>query len=128
LSKFEAEPPSKLSIFLEYMEPLFEKNLWQDQWVHKSAVEQSKQKEMKDDKKNVLTQQKLNYDYFALVILTSQVRKSHIQLYWSKNRCIDMPIFRKTMGRKSFKIVSRFLHFTHDQHENNKLRKIRPIA
>jgi hypothetical protein len=31
------------------------------------------------------------------------------------------------MGRERFKIISRFLHFTHDENEHDKLRKIQPI-
>jgi hypothetical protein len=82
-------------------------------------------RKLKDDEKWFDTIEDETRAYFALVTSMSQVRKSHIQLYWSKNRCIDMPIFRKTMGRERFKIISCFLHFTHD--ENDKLRKTRPI-
>jgi hypothetical protein len=86
-------------------------------------------KKLKDDNKWFDTTADEIRAYFALVILMSQVRKSRIQLYWSKNKCIDTPIFREIMSRKRFKLISRFLHFTNDNNEdgNDKLKKNRPI-
>jgi hypothetical protein len=50
----------------------------------------------------------------------SQVRKSRVQLYRSKNRCLETLIYSETMSRE------RFLHFTDDEaevDENDKLKK-----
>jgi hypothetical protein len=57
-------------------------------------------KKLKDDDKWFETTLDEIRAYFALVILMSQVRKSRIQLYWSKNSCLETPIFHKTMSRE----------------------------
>lgn len=129
LNKFEPDPPSELSIFLEYMEPLFNKICDETNAYATRQLNNSLRKKLKDDDKWFDTTADEIRAYFALVILMSQVRKSCIQLYWSKNRCNDTPIFRETMSRERFKLISRFLHFTNDNNEdeNDKLKKIRPI-
>jgi hypothetical protein len=68
--------------------------------------------------------------YFSLVILMSQVQKSRVQLYWSKNKSIETPIYHETMSRDRFMLISRFLHFANDKaigDDSDKLKKIRPM-
>jgi hypothetical protein len=91
----------------------------------KKQLNNPNRKKKKDDEKWVETTEDEIKGYFALVILMSQVRKSRVQLYWSKNRCLETQIYSKTMSRE------RFLHFTDEEaegDENDKLKKIRPIT
>lgn len=127
LNKFKSCPPSELQIFSEYMEPLFDKICDETNAYATKQLNNPDRKKMTDDDKWLQTTADEIRAYVALVILMSQVRKSRIQLYWSRNRCIDTPIFRETIGRERFKLISRFLHFTVDSNENDKLQKIRPI-
>ncbi|XP_033361397.1 piggyBac transposable element-derived protein 4-like [Bombus vosnesenskii] len=61
--------------------------------------------------------------YYALCILMDQVKKSNIQLYWTKRAVLETPIFRQTMP------FMRFLHFSDNETDDSKdrLRKIRPV-
>ncbi|XP_046142213.1 piggyBac transposable element-derived protein 4-like [Osmia bicornis bicornis] len=67
--------------------------------------------------------------YYALCILMGQVKKSNIQLYWTKRAVVETPIFGQTMPFKRFRQISRFLHFSDNAtaDSNDRLRKIRPI-
>ncbi|XP_017795072.1 PREDICTED: piggyBac transposable element-derived protein 4-like [Habropoda laboriosa] len=58
-----------------------------------------------------------------------QVKKSNIQLYWTRRGVLETPIFRQTMPFKRFRQISRFLHFSDNETDNSKdrLRKIRPV-
>jgi hypothetical protein len=103
------------------MELLFEKICDESNEYARVQLNNPNRKKMKDDEKWFDTTEDEIRAYFALVTLMSQVRKSRVQLYWSKNMCTDMPIFRETMGRERFKIISRFLHFSHDENEHDKL-------
>jgi hypothetical protein len=69
-------------------------------------------KKLKNDDKWFETTPDKMRAYIGLVILMSQVRKPKIQLYWSKNRCLETAIFHETMSREIFQLISRFLHFT----------------
>jgi hypothetical protein len=51
LSKFEAEPPSELSIFLEYMEPLFEKICDETNEYARVQLNNPNREKLKDDEK-----------------------------------------------------------------------------
>jgi hypothetical protein len=75
------------------MEPLSEKICDETNEYARVQLNNPNRKKMKDDKKWFDTTEDEIGAHFALVILMSQARKSRIQLYWSKNRCSDMPIF-----------------------------------
>lgn len=128
--KFAAESPSELSVFLEYMNPLFAVIATEtNNYARKQLSDESRKKKSDDDKWFDTTEDEMKA-YFALCILMSQVRKSRIQLYWSKNRCIETPIYSETMSRERFLLISCFLHFTDDTvtgEASDKLKKIRPI-
>jgi hypothetical protein len=51
LSKFEAEPPSELSIFLEYMEPFFGKICEETNEYARVQLNNPNRKKLKDDEK-----------------------------------------------------------------------------
>jgi hypothetical protein len=128
LNESELDPPSELSIFSEYVEPLFNKICDKRNAYATRQLNNPNKRKLKDDDKWFDTTADEIRAYFALVILMPQVQKSRIQLYWSKNRCTDTPVFCETMSRERFKLISRFLHFTNDNNEDNdKLKKIRPI-
>ncbi|KAK2575211.1 hypothetical protein KPH14_002631 [Odynerus spinipes] len=65
--------------------------------------------------------------YYALCILMGQVKKSNIQLYWTRRGVLETPIFRQTMPFKRFRQISRFLHFSDNETDdsNDRLRKDR---
>jgi hypothetical protein len=91
------------------MEPLFEKIINKTNVYATIQLNNPDRKKLKDDEKWFDTTADEIRAYFALVILMSQVRKSRIQLYWRRNRCIDTPIFRKTM--KNIFLSFRYVHF-----------------
>jgi hypothetical protein len=83
-------------------------------------------KKLKDDDKWFETTTDEIRAYFTLVILMSQVRKSRMKLYWSKNRCLETPIFHETMSRERFTLIfTFFLHFMDDEKadQHDKLKK-----
>jgi hypothetical protein len=114
ISKFESNSPSELSIFLEFMNPLFAIISRETNDYAKKQLNNPNRKKKKDDEKWVDTTEDEIKGYFALVILMSQVRKSRVQLYWSKNRCLETPIYSETMSRERLLLISRYLHFTDD--------------
>jgi hypothetical protein len=81
LSKFEAEPPSELSVFSEYMDHLFEKICDETNLYARVHLNNPNRKKLKDDEKWFDTTEDEIKTYLALVILMSQVRKPRIQLY-----------------------------------------------
>jgi hypothetical protein len=89
LKKYESQPPSELRIFLEYMDPLFVKICEEPNANATNQLNNADRKKLKDDDKWFETTQDEMRAYIALVILMSQVLKSRIQLYWSKNRCFQ---------------------------------------
>jgi hypothetical protein len=111
------------------MDPLFVKICEETNAYATKQLNSADRKKLKDDNKWFETTPDEMRAYIALVILMSQVRKSRIQLYWSKNRCLETPIFHETMSRERFQLISRFLHLTDDKNadKNDKLKIIRPI-
>jgi hypothetical protein len=129
LDKYKSQPASELLIFLEYMGPLFGQICDKTNAYARKQLNNKDRKELKDDDKWFETTPDEIRAYFALVILMSQMRNSRFQLYWSKNRCLETPIFHETMSRERFTLISRFLHFMDDEEadQHDKLKKIRPI-
>ncbi|ELQ75628.1 hypothetical protein THOM_1417, partial [Trachipleistophora hominis] len=52
--------------------------------------------------------------YIALCIISAEVKKLAIQMYWSKRAFIATPIFRQMIPYKRFLQISRFLHFANN--------------
>ncbi|XP_043485876.1 piggyBac transposable element-derived protein 4-like [Polistes fuscatus] len=67
--------------------------------------------------------------YIALCIIMGDVKKSSVQMYWSKRSVIETPIFRQTMPYRRFLQISRFLHFANNKvvNRSDKLSKIKPV-
>jgi hypothetical protein len=65
--------------------------------------------------------------YISLCILMSQHKKSNLNDYWTKRRVISSPIFSETMPRDRFKLISRYLHFSSENTQSDKMRKIRTV-
>ena len=128
--KYAGESPTELSIFLDFMDPLFSIITTETNNYARKQLSNDNRKSKSDDDKWFDTTEDEIKAYFALCILMSQVRKPRIQLYWSKSRCIETPIFSETMSRERFLLISRFLHFTDDTvtgDAGDKLKKLRPI-
>jgi hypothetical protein len=96
ISKYESNSPSELSIFLDFMNPLFAIIYRETNYYPKKQLNNANSKKKKDEKWVDTTKDEIK-EYFAFVILMSQVRKSHVLLYWSKNRCLETPIYSETM-------------------------------
>lgn len=60
----------------------------------------------------------------------AQVKKSKIQMNWSKRVIIKTQICRKTMPLKKFLQITRFFHFVNNDttDEMDKLRKVKPVV
>jgi hypothetical protein len=126
-TKYAANPVSELLLFLDFMSPLFAAI---SQETNDYAQKQLSNQKRKDDDLWFDTTEDEIKAYFSMCILMSQVRKRRIQLYWSKDRCIETPIFSELMSRERFLLSCRFLHFTDDtvaSNESEKLKKLRPI-
>jgi hypothetical protein len=111
------------------MDPLFRKIADKSNKYATLQLNSANRKKLKGDDKWFETTEDELRAYFALILLMSQVRKPSIHEYWSKDKCTDTPIFRETMIRERFRLISRFLHFAEDSSADpsDKLRKIRPI-
>ena len=128
--KYENNCPLEVSVFSDYMDPLFsiiakESNDYAERQLRNEA-----RRKRKDDDKWFPTTEDEIKAYIALCILMAQVRKPRVKLYWSKESCIETPIFGQTMSRERFLLLSRFLHFTDDLNygaADDKLKKLRPI-
>lgn len=68
--------------------------------------------------------------YIALSILMTQVKKSTVQMNWSKREIIHTPIYAQTMPYRRFMAITRFLHFSNDESsdKNDKMTKVRSTA
>ena len=68
--------------------------------------------------------------YFALCIIMSQTKKSKIDMYWSKRKIIETPIFSHVMPRKRFLAISHYLHFADNEtiSAEDRIRKVRPVV
>lgn len=100
-----------------------ETNRFADQTIH-----DERKKRYVDDTWYPVTLDEIK-TYYALCILMGQVKKSNIQLYWTRRAVLETPIFRQTMPFKRFRQISRFLHFSDNETDDSKdrLRKIRPV-
>lgn len=124
-----SENPTILDLFFITFDKKFweslvtERNRFADQTIH-----DERKKRCVDDTWYPVTLDEMKA-YFALCILMGQVKKSSIQLYWTKRAVLGTPIFRETMPFKRFRQISRFLHFSDNETGDSKdrLRKIRPV-
>ncbi|CAK9820042.1 PiggyBac transposable element-derived protein 4 [Anthophora quadrimaculata] len=68
--------------------------------------------------------------YFALCIIMSQVKKSKLEMYWSKRRIIETPVFSEIMPYKRFLSITHYLHFVNNEtmSKKDRIRKIRPVV
>jgi len=68
--------------------------------------------------------------FFGVLILQGIVHKPQQRWYWSTNRLLETPIFRKVMSEYKFSLIMKFLHFTNNDdfdpntHPAPKLKKI----
>jgi hypothetical protein len=129
-TKYAANPVSELLLFLDFMSPLFAAISQETNDYTQKQLSNQRRKKRKDDDRWFDTTEDEIKAYFSMCILMSQVRKPHIQLYWSKDRCIETPIFSEVISRERFLLIYRFLHFIDDtvaSNESDKLKKLRPI-
>ena len=49
--------------------------------------------------------------FLDLIFVTSIVRKSKLELYWSTRGIFQTPVFRQTISRNRFQLIQRYLHF-----------------
>jgi len=68
--------------------------------------------------------------YFALCIIMSQIKKSKIDMYWSKRAVLETPIFSKVMPRKRFLAITHYLHFIDNEtvSTEDRIRKVRSVV
>lgn len=68
--------------------------------------------------------------YFSLCIIMSQVKKSKIDMYWSKRKILETPIFSKIMPRRRFLSITHFLHFVDNEmiSKEDRIRKVRSVV
>ena len=52
-------------------------------------------------------------NFFGLVFYTGIVRLPQLHMYWSTNPNIGQPVFRRTMSRNRFQLLTSVLHFAH---------------
>jgi len=53
--------------------------------------------------------------YFALCVLTAQLKKPNLQSYWSIRKSLHTPFFSEVIPFKRFFLLSKFLHFTNNE-------------
>ncbi|XP_015598511.1 piggyBac transposable element-derived protein 4-like [Cephus cinctus] len=68
--------------------------------------------------------------YFSLCIIMSQVKKSKIDLYWSKRRILETPVFPQIMPRKRFLSITHYLHFVNNEmmSKEDRIRKVQSVV
>jgi len=64
--------------------------------------------------------------YFSLCTIMSQVKKSKIDMYCSKRKILEIPIFSQIMPRRHFLSITHFLHFVHNEmiSKEDRIRKV----
>lgn len=67
------------------------------------------------------------YQFIGLIILMGIVRKPTIEMYWSTDEMLSTPFFGKCMSQNRFSSILRFLHFTSNDTNGDKISKIRPV-
>ncbi|KAG8238150.1 hypothetical protein J437_LFUL017263 [Ladona fulva] len=81
----------------------------------KQVVESEQYKEKDIDKKWFDANPDEMKVFFALCIIMSQMKKTWVQMNWSKRAIIHTPIFGETMPFRRFLGISLFLHFTNNE-------------
>ncbi|XP_015436675.1 PREDICTED: piggyBac transposable element-derived protein 4-like [Dufourea novaeangliae] len=68
--------------------------------------------------------------YFALCIIMSQIKKSKIDMYSSKRKILETPIFSQVMPRKRFLAITHYLHFVDNEtvSTEDRIRKVRSVV
>ena len=68
--------------------------------------------------------------YFSLCIIMSQVKKSKIDLYWSKRKILETPIFSHIMSRRRFLSITHLLYFVDNEmiSKEDRIRKVRSMV
>lgn len=125
------ENPTELDCFEQFIGEEFWHMLCTEtnDYARKQLLDESR-KSLKTDKKWLDVSVAEMKAYFALYVLMGQLKKPSIQMYWSKRKIIETPIFSETMSMERFNSISRFLHFYDEATEdlkNDKLKKIRPV-
>lgn len=65
--------------------------------------------------------------FFGLSILMGVIQKPNVSMYWSTDPLLATPCFNEKMSRNRFQSISRFLHFSNEDFDDDKLKKIRPL-
>ncbi|KAL2717623.1 piggyBac transposable element-derived protein 4-like [Vespula squamosa] len=104
---------------LELFFTVFDENFWnllvtQTNLYADQIMSNERKRRKMDDTWFSVTQDEMKA-YYALCILMTQVKKSNVQMYWSKREVIQTPIFGKIMPFKRFRQISRFLHFSDNE-------------
>ena len=66
-------------------------------------------------------------NYFGLVFYTGIIRLPALWMYWSTNPNIGQPVFRRTMSRNRYQLLTSVLHFAHEEDAEDKMWKVRPL-
>lgn len=86
-----------------------EKNCHTEQYITQNVAEEKSR--MKVRKETNLEEM---YVFLGLLILQDVTAKSDIELYWSKNKLLETPMFGKFISRNHFQVILRSLHFSNN--------------
>ena len=66
----------------------------------------------------------------GIILLTGYISRPRQRLYWSKDDDVAIPLISRSMSRKRFEDIKKFIHFADNKNltAGDKLAKIRPFA
>jgi hypothetical protein len=100
-NKYATESPSELSVFLDYMDPLFSMIATQTNNYAQKQLLNDSGKKRSDNKWFDTTEDEIKA-YFALCILMAPVRKPRIQLYRAKTVVLKRHFFPRQWVERDF--------------------------
>lgn len=101
-------------------------NIYHEECLAKSEEKGTLKKNSRHHDWDLLTRDEL-FVYYGLIILMGIIKKPSLDMYWSTNPLLSTPIFGKQMSRNRFQSIMRFLHYSNDNFDMDKLKKIRPL-
>lgn len=107
--------PSALKVLCEVFGQEFWKSLTEETNRYAEQIIQENTKTKKIDAEWFPVSVDEMKAYVALSILMTQVKKSTVQMNWSKREIIHTPIYAQTMPYRRFLSITRFLHFANNE-------------
>ena len=66
-------------------------------------------------------------NFFGLLFHTGVIKLPALHMYWSNKPNVGQPIFKQTMSRNRFQLLTSVLHFAHEGDADDRMWKVCPL-